>query len=61
MSFQVKPFEKKVFEEMFFPLKYHQNPQTLMRQSIEKRERKSIKKEKIKRRKRERKRKAPRV
>jgi hypothetical protein len=58
MSFQVKPFEKKVFEEMFFPLKYHQNPQTLMRRSIEKRERKNIKKRKNKKEKKRKKKKS---
>jgi hypothetical protein len=26
MSFHVKPFEKKVFEEVIFLLKYHPNP-----------------------------------
>jgi hypothetical protein len=36
MPFHVKPFEKKVFEEMTFLLKYHQNPQVLNRRSIEK-------------------------
>jgi hypothetical protein len=45
MSFLVKPFEKKVFEEVIFLLKYHQTPQVLKRRSIKK-ERKNIKKEK---------------
>jgi hypothetical protein len=40
MPFHVKPFEKKVFEEVIFLFKYHQNPQVLKRQSIEKREKK---------------------
>jgi hypothetical protein len=53
MPFHVKPFEKKVFEEVIFLLKYHQNPQVLKRWSIEKKR----KREKGKRRKR----KAPRV
>jgi hypothetical protein len=44
MSFHVKPFKKKVFEEVIFLLKYYQNPQVLKRWSIEKRERKSIEK-----------------
>jgi hypothetical protein len=54
MPFHVKPFEKKVFEEVIFLLKYHQTPQVLKRRSIEKRE-KSIEE------KRGWKRKAPRV
>jgi hypothetical protein len=37
--FHVKPFEKKVFEEVVFLLKYYQNPQVLKRWSVEKRER----------------------
>jgi hypothetical protein len=53
MPFHVKPFEKKVFEEVIFLLKYHQSPRVLKRWSIEK-ERKSIEK-------RKRKRKAPSV
>jgi hypothetical protein len=50
--FHVKPFEKKVFEEVIFLLKYHENPQVLKRRSIEKerkskeRKRKKEKKEK---------------
>jgi hypothetical protein len=61
MPFDVKPFEKKVFKEVIFLLKYHQNPQVLKRQSIEKK-RKSIEKRKNeKRKKRGRKRKVPRV
>jgi hypothetical protein len=40
MPFHVKPFEKKVFKEVIFLLKYYQNPQVLKRQSIEKREKK---------------------
>jgi hypothetical protein len=50
MPFHVKPFEKKVFEEVIFLLKYHKNPQVLKRQSIEKRE-KNIEKEKKRKRK----------
>jgi hypothetical protein len=47
MSFHVKPFEKKVFEEEIFLLKYYQNPQVFKRRSIEKKEReKVLKKEK---------------
>jgi hypothetical protein len=38
MAFHVKPFEKKVFEEVIFLLKYHRNPQVFKRWSIEKRE-----------------------
>jgi hypothetical protein len=38
MAFHVKPFEKKVFEEVIFLHKYHQNPQVFKRWSIEKRE-----------------------
>jgi hypothetical protein len=45
MSFLVKPFEKKVFKEVIFLLKYHQTPQVLKRPSIKK-ERKNIEKEK---------------
>jgi hypothetical protein len=45
MPFYVKPFEKKVFEEVFFLLKYHQNLQVFKRRNIEKRE-KVLKKEK---------------
>jgi hypothetical protein len=44
IPFHVKPFEKKVFEEVIFLLKYHQNPQLLKRWSIEKKESKSIEK-----------------
>jgi hypothetical protein len=40
MPFHVKPFEKEVFEEVIFLLKYHQNPQVLKRRSIEKKEKK---------------------
>ncbi len=36
MPFHIKPFEKKVFEEVIFLLKYHQNPQVLKRQGMEK-------------------------
>jgi hypothetical protein len=36
MPFHVKPFEKKVFEEVIFLLKYHQNFQVIKRRSIEK-------------------------
>jgi hypothetical protein len=51
MPLHVKPFEKKVFVEVIFLLKYQQNPQVLKRRRIEKRKRKSIKKEKEKERK----------
>jgi hypothetical protein len=51
MPFHVKPFEKKVFEEVIFLLKYHKTPQVVKRRSIEKRERKSIKERKRKKRK----------
>jgi hypothetical protein len=54
MPFHVKPFEKSVFEEVIFLLKYHQNPQVLKRRSIEK----VLKK--IEKGRRGRKRKAPR-
>jgi hypothetical protein len=40
MSFHVKPFEKRVFEEVIFLLKYNENPYVLKRRSIEKREKK---------------------
>jgi hypothetical protein len=40
MSFHGKPFEKKVFEEVIFLLKYHQKPQVLKRRSIEKKKKK---------------------
>jgi hypothetical protein len=63
--FHVKPFEKKVFEEVVFLLKYYQNPQVLKRWSVEKREREKIlikeKRERKNKRKRERKTKASRV
>jgi hypothetical protein len=65
MPFHINPFEKKVFEEVIFLLKYHQNPEVLKRWSIEKKERKSIEKKRQKKKKgkgkRGRKRKAPRV
>jgi hypothetical protein len=64
MPLHVKPFEKKVSEEVSFLLKYHQNPQVLKKWSIEKREREKNywkKKKGRKRKKRGRKRKAPRV
>jgi hypothetical protein len=48
MPFRVKPFEKKVFEEVIFLVKYHQNPQVLKRLSIEKKEKKYWKREKKK-------------
>jgi hypothetical protein len=61
MPFHVKPFEKKVFEEVTFLLKYHQNLQVLNRRSIEK-GRKVLKNRKKKGKgKRWRIRKAPRV
>jgi hypothetical protein len=46
MTFYVKPFEKKVFEEVIFLIKYHRNPQVLKRRSREKKERKVLKKQK---------------
>jgi hypothetical protein len=58
MPFHVKPFEKKVLEEVIFLLKYHQNPQVLKRRSIEKKEReKVLKKEKKKEKEKKRKKK----
>jgi hypothetical protein len=51
LSFHVKPFENKVFEEVIFLLKYHKNPQVLKKQSIEKKKkgkRKNKRKEKKK-------------
>jgi hypothetical protein len=45
MPLHVKPFEKKIFKEVIFLLKYQQNPQVLKRRSIEKKERKVFKKE----------------
>jgi hypothetical protein len=61
MPFHIKPFEKNVFEEVIFLLKYHQNPQVLKRRSIEKKREKVLKKEKKRKRERKRKRKASRV
>jgi hypothetical protein len=55
MAFHVKPFEKKVFEEVIFLLKYHRNPQVFKRWSIEKREKYWKKRKKEKERKRKRK------
>jgi hypothetical protein len=46
MPLHVKPFEKKVFEEVIFLLKDHRPPPALKRWSIEKRERKNIEKRK---------------
>jgi hypothetical protein len=54
MPFNVKPFEKKVFKEVIFLLKYHQNPQVLKRRCIEKK-RKSIEKRKNEKMKKEKK------
>jgi hypothetical protein len=51
MPFHVKSFENKVFEEVIFFLKYHQNPQVLKRRSIEKKIEKVLKKRKRKKRK----------
>jgi hypothetical protein len=51
MTFHVKPFKKKVFEEVIFLFKYHENPQVLKRWSIEKKREKILKKEKKKKRK----------
>jgi hypothetical protein len=53
MPFHVKPFEKKVFEEVIFLIKYHQNSQVLKRRSIQKIERKSIKERKRKKKEKE--------
>jgi hypothetical protein len=65
MPFHVKPFEKKVFEEVIFLLKYHQNPPSPRETEHRKKERKSIekreKKKKKEKGKRGRKRKAHRV
>jgi hypothetical protein len=58
MPFHVKPFEKKLFEEVIFLLKDHQNTQVLKRRSIEKRERKGIEKEKKRKRKKRKKKKS---
>jgi hypothetical protein len=63
IPFHVKPFEKKVFEEVICLLKYHQNPHVPKRRSIEKKERKSIerkreKKEKERKRKKRKKKKS---
>jgi hypothetical protein len=44
MPFHVKPFEKKVFKEVIFPLKYHQNPYVLKRRSTEKKRENVLKK-----------------
>jgi hypothetical protein len=55
MPFHINPFEKKVFEEVIFLLKYHQNPEVLKRWSIEKKERKSIEKKRQKKKERKRK------
>jgi hypothetical protein len=44
MPLHVKPFKKKVFEEVIFLLKYHQNPQVLKRRNIEKKREKVLKK-----------------
>jgi hypothetical protein len=55
MQFHVKPFEKNVFEEVIFLLKYHENTQVLKRRSIEKKREKALRKEK--KRKKENKRK----
>jgi hypothetical protein len=56
MPFHVKTFEKKVFEEVIFLLKYHQNPQVLNKRSIEKK-RENVLKEKKRERKKKGKRK----
>jgi hypothetical protein len=50
MPFHIKPFEKNVFEEVIFLLKYHQNPQVLKRRSIEKKRKSIEKREKKKKR-----------
>jgi hypothetical protein len=60
IPFHVKPFKKKVFKEVIFLLKYHQNPQVLKRRGIAKKREKVFKKKKEKKeKKRGRKRKAP--
>jgi hypothetical protein len=46
MTFHVKQFEKKVFEEVFFLLKYHQKPPSTQETKHRKRERESIEKKK---------------
>jgi hypothetical protein len=52
MPFRVIPFEKKVFEEVVFLLKYHQNPQNPQEtENNKRRERKIIEKVRKKRRK----------
>jgi hypothetical protein len=51
MPFHVKPFEKKVFEEVIFLLKYHQNPPSPRETEHRKKERKILKKEKKRKRK----------
>jgi hypothetical protein len=62
MSFNVKPFERKVFEEVIFFLKYHQTPPSPLETEHRKKERKKYwKKGKREKEKRGRKRKAPRV
>jgi hypothetical protein len=50
MAFHVKPFEKKVFEEVTFLLKYHQNPPSFQEMEHRKK-RKILKKEKKRKRK----------
>jgi hypothetical protein len=51
MPFHVKPFQKKVFEEVNFLLKYHQNPPSSQVMKDRKQERKSIERKKRKKKK----------
>jgi hypothetical protein len=44
MSFHVKPFEKKVFEEVIFLFKYHQNRQSPQETEHRKKREKVLKK-----------------
>jgi hypothetical protein len=53
MPFHVKPFEKNVFEEVIFLLKYHQKPPSLQETEHRKKECKSIEKEKKEKKKEE--------
>jgi hypothetical protein len=55
MPLHAKPFEKKVFEEVNFLLKYHQNLQVLKRRSIGKKREKVLKKRKKEKREKGRK------
>jgi hypothetical protein len=51
MPFHVKPFQKKVFEEVNFLLKYYQNPPSSQVMKYRKQERKSIERKKRKKKK----------